>query len=332
MPEQKVEKKTSKAREYGLIAAIVAGVIFFLAIFVYLPIKLIPAVFSNLPSSNQTATTLSGVPVSGNSSNTATNSNTASGSNSSTNQNSNVSASAGNTSYKAPAQYYGLPDLQVQLESTGIINPYTGQYIQTAYAGFNDQIAVKFIVRNVGTNVSGPFTVRLNMPSSRTPYYESPSQQSILPGDAIEFTGSFDSPTATGIITGYITADPYNQINEVSKANNNLAVQFDISGTNWQGSIPRVSLPYGTYYSWVNMDVVCAGFPSTAYVGNQVTWTATASGGNGYFEYSWVGTDGLSSTGNATAKTYYTTGVKVADVTVTSNGQSITKECLINVI
>jgi hypothetical protein len=324
MQEQKVENKPSKIREYSLIAAIIAGIIFFLVVFVYLPVKLIPKIFSSLPS--QTATTLSGVPVSGN-----TNGNSTATANTSNTQNSNT---ARNTYRQAATvQYYGKPDLLVQLESTGIVNPNTGQYIQTAYAGFNDQIAVKFIVRNSGTNSSGPFKVRLNMPSTRTPYFESPYQQSILPGDAIEFTGTFDSPSAgNGIITGYITVDPYSEIDEITKSNNNLAVPFNVQGTNWGGIVPKVSLPYGTYYTWVNMDVVCSAFPQTAYVGNQVTWTATASGGNGYFTYSWVGSDGLSASGNSVNKVYYSSGPKVGIVTVTSNGQSLSKQCIINII
>jgi hypothetical protein len=330
MPEQKTEKKSSKIKEYSVIAAIFAGIVFFLAIFVYLPIKLIPKIFSNLPTNKQTATTLSGVPVSG-SNDTTSNSNT-SNQTTSNNSNSSVNTSGTKTTYTKTVSYYGYSDLSVQLISTGIVNPYTRQYIQTAYSGANDEVAVKFIVRNTGTNVSGPFKVRLNMPSSRTPFYESAYQQSIKPGDAIEFTGTFDSPSAQGLITGYITVDPYNEIVENSENNNNLAVQFNISGTSWNGTIPRVSLPYGTYYTWVNLDAVCSAYPQTAYVGNQITWTAAGSGGNGYFTYSWNGTDGLTGNGNSVSKTYYSSGLKVANVTVTSNGQSITKQCIMNVI
>ncbi len=247
-------------KEYGLIAAIVAGVIAFFVIFVYLPIKLIPQVFSGLPSSKQPATVLTGTPVPGN-----TNTQTQTTNNNSENSGS-MSAVPTNTqkTYTAAPSYYGLPDLQVELVSTGIINRYTGQYLATPYAGQNDEVAVQFMVRNVGTNVSGSFRVRLNMPSSVTPFYESPYQQSIRPGDAILFTGSFDGPIYQGVNTGYITVDPYSQIQEVSKANNNLAVTFNISGTNYNGAMPQSSvrnvLPVGQYeclMQWLPADDLC---------------------------------------------------------------------------
>lgn len=65
---------------------------------------------------------------------------------------------------------------------------------------------------------------------------------------------------------------------------------------------------------------------SGSYGTNQtVTWTANATGGNGGYTYSWSG-DAYGN-GSSVSNTYYNGGTKSATVTITSNGQSITRNC-----
>ena len=61
--------------------------------------------------------------------------------------------------------------------------------------------------------------------------------------------------------------------------------------------------------------------------GNTVTWYASAYGGNGSFYYVWTGTDGLSGQGQSIPMTYYTAGYKMASITVTSGGQTVSANC-----
>lgn len=70
-------------------------------------------------------------------------------------------------------------------------------------------------------------------------------------------------------------------------------------------------------------------YPSTAQVniGNSVQWVAYASGGNGNYAYTWNGTDGFNSNGQAAYMTYYSSGVKTASVTVYSGAQSAIAYC-----
>jgi hypothetical protein len=92
---------------------------------------------------------------------------------------------------------------------------------------------------------------------------------------------------------------------------------------------PPVYYPPVQYYS--PLSVSCS--PSTSYIsGNgNVTWTAYPSGGNGSYSYSWSGTDGLYGSSQVIYKNYYNSGysngVKTANVTVYSNGQSVTQYC-----
>lgn len=71
----------------------------------------------------------------------------------------------------------------------------------------------------------------------------------------------------------------------------------------------------------------CYPMPISARTGDSVTWVASAYGGNGSYNYSWSGTDGLNGYGSSVSKIYYSSGSKSASVTVTSGGQSITKIC-----
>ena len=330
---------TMTAKHHFITAAIAAGIILVIALFIWIPFKLIPALFST--GSNYVATTLSSTLVPATSTPAAAqNANTSA--QTTTNNSTSANTANTNTSYRAPVapSYYGMPDLAISLIGTGIIS--NGQFIETPYAGANDTIGIKFAVRNIGTNVSGPWTLRLTMPSRTTPNYDSGYQQSIAPGDEMIFTASFDSPVAQGVNTGYITVDPLNLIQESNKFNNSLTVPITIEGTaytngyygnsgyvNYTGNTyPVQTTPgYGTTYTWTNINATCYGNPQTIYPGGTINWFVTASGGNGYFSYNWNGTDGLYSTTNSVSHTYYTSGSKLATVAVTSNGQTITVQC-----
>jgi hypothetical protein len=87
------------------------------------------------------------------------------------------------------------------------------------------------------------------------------------------------------------------------------------------------------YISNNNMNVYCVASPTNANIGQNVVWTAYATGGNGSYTYSWTGTDGLTY-GNASAiqKVYTTSGYKTATVTAYSNGQSASATCSTNIV
>lgn len=76
----------------------------------------------------------------------------------------------------------------------------------------------------------------------------------------------------------------------------------------------------------------CSVSPTTIYPGDAATWIGTASGGDGSYAYSWLGTDGLNGTaslGSASfvTKIYTTAGTKTASLTVTSGSRTETASC-----
>ncbi len=85
---------------------------------------------------------------------------------------------------------------------------------------------------------------------------------------------------------------------------------------------------YSNYSSYTNpVAVSCVANTTSTGVGSTVTWSAMASGGSGYYTYSWSGTDGLYGASQYTTFTYNNPGVKNATVVVSSNGQTSTGYC-----
>ncbi|MDD4988885.1 MAG: hypothetical protein PHV42_00460 [Candidatus Pacebacteria bacterium] len=78
-----------------------------------------------------------------------------------------------------------------------------------------------------------------------------------------------------------------------------------------------------------NLDAYCtANVTNNNNNGDQeVRWTVYPSGGNGNYHYNWSGTDGLDGSSQTVYNTYSDQGTKRATVEVTSDGQSITRDC-----
>jgi len=79
------------------------------------------------------------------------------------------------------------------------------------------------------------------------------------------------------------------------------------------------------------LSVSCVANPSSANIGDNVTYTATVSGGTGNSFYSWNGTDGLFGQNQSVTKSYSTSGTKTANVTVTNGSQSASATCSSNI-
>ncbi len=80
-----------------------------------------------------------------------------------------------------------------------------------------------------------------------------------------------------------------------------------------------------------NLSAYCTATPPTANTNQYITWTVYPTGGNGNYSYSWSGSDGLYGNNSSLTQSYSSTGQKNANVTVTSNGQSITANCSANI-
>jgi subtilase family serine protease len=90
--------------------------------------------------------------------------------------------------------------------------------------------AVKFTVSNTGTNASGQWNFKAKLPTKQSYTFTSPSQQSLNPGDHIDFMLHLDPGEAkTGVQTSTITVDPSNDVTESNERNNESDVDTTIN-------------------------------------------------------------------------------------------------------
>ena len=127
------------------------------------------------------------------------------------------------------ASYSGLPDLAVEIETVG----YTaadGNIIATTTIPIHMQIAVKFKVTNIGTNVSGLWSMNISIPSDGMPKQQSFNIDSLVPTEPRGFIASFGNITPGYNRTIMITIDPNHQITESSIANNIATTSVTVLG------------------------------------------------------------------------------------------------------
>jgi hypothetical protein len=86
---------------------------------------------------------------------------------------------------------------------------------------------------------------------------------------------------------------------------------------------------YNNYnYTYSNpLAATCSANTTSTNLGQGVTWTSNVTGGNGYYSYTWSGSNNLYGSGSAISTSYSVAGQQYAQVTVYSNGQSVTAQC-----
>lgn len=73
----------------------------------------------------------------------------------------------------------------------------------------------------------------------------------------------------------------------------------------------------------------CSASPNPANIGDEVTWTGSATGGTGTYSYSWSGA--VSGTGSLLKSTYNSAGAQTSILTVTSGPDTQTTSCSVNI-
>lgn len=131
------------------------------------------------------------------------------------------------TGTTAPVRYSGLPDLAVAIEKVGYMatsseSTVSDGLIAASTIPAGTVIGVKFRVTNVGTNVSGPWTIRISIPSSGASADQVFTQDSLVPGQPSEYLARFDHIASGAGKAIVITIDPDHALTE-SKTSNNVA-------------------------------------------------------------------------------------------------------------
>jgi len=128
----------------------------------------------------------------------------------------------------------GTLDLALTILAVGVANEDSGDF--TAATGSIDPdtlsshevLAVKFQVENLGSKESGDWEFEAELPTRPRNTFHSRHNDSLFPGERIEFVLGFDREQRNSMIEVDIAVDPDNDINEVSEANNNLTAKISL--------------------------------------------------------------------------------------------------------
>lgn len=123
----------------------------------------------------------------------------------------------------------GLSDLTIAIAAKGYLTSSdTASFIKADSVPSGARPAVKFTITNAGTNLSGRFTFKAPLPTSSTYTFTSDSQDSLLPGEHIDYVLGFDRARSGDSRDITITVDPDNLIVEANELNNSDSVTLDI--------------------------------------------------------------------------------------------------------
>ncbi len=131
---------------------------------------------------------------------------------------------------QAPAAPYGDPDLYVAITGVGYLRDdgETDTFVSSNRIPDNRDGAVKFTVTNTGTNVTGRWKFEVDIPSSPSQTFTSPYQDSLKPGDSIDFVLGFEDGREGDNRKITVTADPDDKIDESNERNNDASRTIDI--------------------------------------------------------------------------------------------------------
>ena len=87
----------------------------------------------------------------------------------------------------------GLADLAVSIDAIGYLTTdSTDSFFASSSVPYGNRPAIRFTVKNIGTNWSGTWSFSASIPTFPAYTFHSPVQQSLAPGDSIDYTLGFD--------------------------------------------------------------------------------------------------------------------------------------------
>ena len=127
-----------------------------------------------------------------------------------------------------PQALYGKADLIVKITEIGYLNTSsTASFVKSNEVPENKRPAVKFRVTNVGTNTTGSWEFDAKLPTSSTYTFSSPTQQSLLPTQHIDYVLGYDR-AKDGENRFTITVDSDEDVDESNENNNVESVTIEV--------------------------------------------------------------------------------------------------------
>lgn len=128
-----------------------------------------------------------------------------------------------------PGTPYGFPDLFVHINAVGYLATSSADsFVASTTVPVGSRPAVRFTIKNIGTNVSGSWRFNASIPTQSAFIFESQPQQALNPGDSIDYTLGFDQGIRGSNQTISITADFAKTVTESNENNNNASTTLNI--------------------------------------------------------------------------------------------------------
>ncbi len=128
-----------------------------------------------------------------------------------------------------PPVLSGFPDLAITVVTSGYLTTTSDDsFVASSTAPDGTRPAVKFFIKNIGTNVSGSWRFSALLPTRTTYTYESPLQQSLNPGDSTAYTLGFDRARTGADQTISVTANFDGALRESVTTNNTASARITI--------------------------------------------------------------------------------------------------------
>ncbi len=126
----------------------------------------------------------------------------------------------------------GLPDFVVNINAIGYLATTSADsFIASSSVPSDSRPAVRFTIKNIGTNKSGEWRFSASIPTQTSYIYQSLPQQSLNPGDSVEYTLGFDQANRGSGQTISITANFDRTVAEPSTDNNSASANVTILGS-----------------------------------------------------------------------------------------------------
>lgn len=126
----------------------------------------------------------------------------------------------------------GLPDLVVTINAVGYLATSSADsFVAAPTVPAGSRPAVRFTIKNVGTNATGAWRFSASIPTQTAYVYESQPQQSLNPGDSIDYTLGFDQANRGVGQTIAIGANFDRAVAESNTNNNSASAQVTVLGS-----------------------------------------------------------------------------------------------------
>lgn len=126
----------------------------------------------------------------------------------------------------------GLPDLVVSITNVGYLtSTSTGSFVASSTVPNGSVAAVQFTIKNVGAGATGAWRFSASIPTQTSYIFQSPPQQSLNPGESIDYTLGFDQANKGAGQTISITANFDHVVAESDSTNDSASAKITVIGS-----------------------------------------------------------------------------------------------------